>query len=119
MNAYRAAKEGLILPRKPCYGGATFNAAADTSRLNDQTRRIFDVMRDGAWRTATEIEKLSGIGWASASARLRDLRKEQFGGFQVDRRRREPADRGIFEYRVRPPAPRSPDLFSSAERGPL
>lgn len=57
-------------------------------------------MNDGKWRTLSEISALTGDGEASISARLRDLRKDEFGGLNVDRRRRGDESRGLFEYRV-------------------
>lgn len=81
-------------------GGDTFNAALDMDRLNAQSRRVFELMRDGDWRTLAEIAATTGDPEASVSARLRDFRKQKFGGMTVDRRRRgEPGD-GIFEYRI-------------------
>ena len=101
-------------PRTPAYGGETFDPASDTKRLNRQCLAVFNLMRDGRWRTPEEIEATTGIGWASASARLRDLRKPRFGGFLVDRQPKGDAARGLFQYRLRLPAPRQPDLFESA-----
>ena len=101
-------------PRSPSYGGATFDPIADTKRLNRQCLAVFNLMRDARWRTPEEIENATGIGWASASARLRDLRKMQFGAFTVDRQRKGDAVKGLFQYRLRPPGPRQPDLFEPA-----
>ena len=98
-------------PRKPSFDGASFDPAADGARLNRQLRAVFDAMRDGHWHTPEEIAAKTGVGWASASARLRDLRKEKFGAFRVHRQRRGDAERGLFEYRVLPPLPAQPDLF--------
>lgn len=58
-----------------------------------------------AWWTLGEIVAHVGGSEASVSARLRDLRKKQFGGFIVERRRRGEAKRGLFEYRVTRGAP--------------
>lgn len=57
-------------------GGKTYDDAQDRLRLNKQQRRIYDAMRDGAWRTLREIEAITGDPQASISARLRDFRKE-------------------------------------------
>lgn len=79
------------------HDGHTYVASIDKTRLNAQTERVFQVMRDGAWRTLDEIAGITGDPPASVSARLRDLRKEKFGGFAVGRRRRT---KGLFEYRL-------------------
>ena len=64
-----------------------------------QLSAVLDLMRDGRWRTLYEIQKATGEGSEAAiSARLRDLRKARFGGYQVNRRRR--GDGGTFEYQV-------------------
>lgn len=85
------------------FGGATFEADLDESRLKIQLRRVFLCMKDGEWRTLDEIQTVVEAPQASISARLRDLRKEKFGSYVVERRRRgEPSD-GLFEYRVLSP----------------
>lgn len=69
----------------------------DEARLSGQLRRVKFVMLDGEWRTLDQIGSLTGAPPASVSARLRDLRKVKFGGYDVQRRRRA---RGIHEYRL-------------------
>lgn len=83
------------------HDGETFDRDADGRRLNAQTQRVFDLMRDGTWRTLAEIAKATGDPEASISARLRDLRKEKFGGHAVERRRRGEVKRGLWEYRLK------------------
>lgn len=73
--------------------------AADCARLEGQTRRIFDLMKDGTYRTLAEIENLTGYPQASISAQLRHLRKLRFGGNQVDKRRRD--NGGQWEYQLK------------------
>ncbi|MEL6396610.1 MAG: hypothetical protein AAFQ71_11500 [Planctomycetota bacterium] len=85
----------------PLFDGRTFEAEFDADRLRGQLKAVFELMRDGCWRTLGEIKDQIGKGGeASISARLRDLRKDDFGGWDVERRRRgEPSD-GLFEYRL-------------------
>lgn len=78
--------------------GITFDRARDGKRLNAQSADVFALMRDGQWRTLREISDLTGHPEASVSARLRDLRKPELGGFTVDR---EFVRRGLWRYRVR------------------
>lgn len=85
---------------RPDHDGATFDRGLDLDRLNAQTRRVYDLMRDGTWRTLREIAAATGDPEASVSARLRDLRKAAFGGFTVERRRRGEPKAGIWEYRL-------------------
>jgi hypothetical protein len=82
------------------FDGETYEPEHDQVRLSGQTRRVFGAMRDGQWRTLGEIESITGDPQASVSARLRDLRKDRFGGHEVNRRRRGAAERGLFEYQL-------------------
>lgn len=75
--------------------GSSYDSALDYSRLNAQQRKVWEVMRDGKYRTLRQISELTGAPEASASARLRDLRN--IHGLKVERARRE---RGLHEYRV-------------------
>lgn len=85
------------------FDGKTFEQAHDGPRLTRQLLKVATLMGDHAWRTLAEIATEAGCSEASASARLRDLRKSKFGGFTVERQRRGRADKGLFEYRVMPP----------------
>ena len=77
--------------------GETYDAMRDRKRLDKQMARIFELMKDGVWRRKEQIVMVTGDDWASAGARLRDLRKPKFGGYQVDRRA---LGNGAFEYRL-------------------
>lgn len=77
--------------------GATYRPRFDYDRLNAQQKDVFDVVRDGGWRTLADIARLAGHPEASVSAQLRDFRKEKFGRLDVERRH---VARGLYEYRV-------------------
>jgi len=81
------------------FSGATINPAKDAPRLSRQLDRVRDMMSDGQWRTLAQVAASCGCSEASASARLRDLRKARFGGHTVERRR-VPGGRGLHEYRI-------------------
>lgn len=72
------------------------DAHIDFDRLCGQIRRIFDLMKDGFWRTLSEIEQETGDPQASVSAQLRHLRKTRFGGHIIEKRRRN--NGGQWEY---------------------
>lgn len=91
MNAYAAAK-GKAEPE-----GKTYSWQLDGVRLAGQKQRVFDLMRDGRYRTLARIAEVVGGSEAGVSARLRDLRKPQFGAFDVQKRR---VAGGIWEYRL-------------------
>lgn len=80
--------------------GATYDHDFDFERLNKQMKKVYLVMKDGEWRTLSELSAETGSPEASVSARLRDLRKVKFGAFTVERRRI--TDSGLYEYRVCP-----------------
>lgn len=87
---------GALLP----FGGATFDQEFDGERLTTQYDRVSTLMADGAWRTLREIVVACGGSEGGVSARLRDMRKPEFGGVEVERRRRGDPKAGLFEYRV-------------------
>lgn len=84
------------------FGGTTVTEN-DTERLTTQLDAVKQVMADGAWRNLERIAEvvflLTGkkATEASVSARLRDLRKDKFGGYTVERKS---AGNGLFLYRV-------------------
>lgn len=85
-------------PASVAFDGVTYEPELDHARLNGQLKAVFDLMRDGQWRTLTQIQNFVAGSEAAISARLRDLRKEQYGGHEVERRR---CDRqGLWEYRL-------------------
>lgn len=84
----------------PLFDGRTYNHDADHARLSKQYERVFDLMRDGSWRTLDEIARGTGDMHQSISARLRDMRKPKFGGHVVERQRRGDPSNGLFEYRL-------------------
>ncbi len=82
------------------HDGDTYEPEHDKVRLNRQQQLVYSVMRDGVWRTLSEIAEETGEPEASISARLRDFRKPKFGKFDVQRRRRGEAKAGVHEYRL-------------------
>lgn len=83
----------------PEFGGSTYDPAQDGSRLRAQLAKVRSFMFRHAWVTLAQISEHVGAPEASCSARLRDLRKQEFGGYEVQRRRVE-GQRGLFEYRL-------------------
>ena len=81
----------------PHFDGETFNPVFDHRRLTNQLRRVYDVLSDGRWHTLGELSILANGPEASIGARMRDLRKDKFGGYTVDRKR---LSGGLFAYRL-------------------
>lgn len=81
--------------------GDTYEPEHDGLRLGAQASAVFGLMVDGRWRTLGEIVVAIGSGSeAGVSARLRDFRKQKFGGHVVNRRRRGVESVGCFEYQL-------------------
>lgn len=79
------------------FAGDDYRPGRDRARLAGQIRRVFDLMRDGQWRTLDAIAGATGDPHASISAQLRHLRKPKFGGHTVERRH---VGNGLYEYRL-------------------
>jgi len=89
---------GQFVELKPEFNGSNYSSKHDKERLTGQIKRIFDLMKDGEWRTFSEIKSITGDPEASISAQLRNLRKERFGSYDVRKRYRGNRDEGLFEY---------------------
>ncbi len=85
------------LTQAPRFGGEVYQHAMDFSRLKGQILRVYELMRDGHWRTLDEIARCTGDPVASVSAQLRHLRRPKFGAHIVNRRSRTGA---LFEYQL-------------------
>jgi hypothetical protein len=83
----------------PRFGGPVYDPALEGERLRRQLGRVFDLMRDGRWRSLYEIANATGDPETSTSAQLRHLRKPRFGGNTVEKQRRTAHNR-TWEYRL-------------------
>ena len=79
------------------FDGADYNHERDQQRLMKQSDRVFEFMKSGEWRTLRQISEATGAPEASASAALRDFRKERFGAHTVNRRY---VNNGLYEYNL-------------------
>lgn len=88
------------------FDGETYHAKRDKQALSVQLDHVRSHMisRPG-WHTLEEIAAAVGLktgakpSTASVSARLRDLRKTQFGAYTIERRIREGSGR-LWEYHL-------------------
>ena len=85
--------------RQPSFDGSTFDPVQDGQRLRGQLQAVTRLMSDGHWRSLSQIADGANCSEASASARLRDLRKLKFGGYTVERQRLNDGS-GLHFYRV-------------------
>jgi len=83
--------------RKIWFDGETYFPSLDRKRLTSQLMRVFALMKDGQWRTLYEIQTRCGGSESGISARIRDFRKERFGGHEIKTRRRT---EGTWEYKL-------------------
>lgn len=81
----------------PDFDGKTYERAKDHLRLGRQLIAVRNFMADGQWHKLSTIAKYTGYPEASVSARLRDLRKEKFGNYIIERER---FDASLFLYRL-------------------
>jgi hypothetical protein len=84
-------------PPHRAFDGETYEPPRDHVRLRGQMQKVYDLMRDGRWRTIPEITAEVGGTPQSISARLRDFRKSKYGARQVERRS---IGAGLFTYRL-------------------
>ena len=82
---------------EPCADGETYEHERDHERIAGQRREVWGVIVDRQWHTLSEISVIARAPEASVSARLRDFRKEKFGGHQIERRY---VGDGLWEYRL-------------------
>lgn len=81
----------------PRFDGRTYVHSRDGERLAKQLETVKAIMLDGEPHTLAELAEKAHASTASVSARIRDLRKERFGGYQIDR---DYLHDGVWEYRM-------------------
>jgi hypothetical protein len=82
----------------PLFDGATFNRDRDENRLRRQLDAVRRSMLSGGWWTLARLATAAQGSEASVSARLRDLRKQKFGAYDIERRY---VANGVWEYHLR------------------
>lgn len=76
-----------VIPMPATFDGSEgYVPERDQAALTGQLHAVFHLMRDGKWRTLYEVAEAVDCGEATASARLRDLRKRKNGNYRVDRK---------------------------------
>lgn len=88
------------------FDGLSYNHQQDALRLKGQLLRVYNVLKDGYWVSLEDIARLANAPGASVSARLRDLRKQKFGGYTVHRKNK---GGGLWLYRLEMPGPPEPE----------
>jgi hypothetical protein len=88
------------LPEEVDFDGEGYVRQRDQFPLTKQLHLLFNLMRDGKWRSLEQINQATCIPEASASAGLRDFRKKRNGSYTVDRVH---VGNRLYMYRLRPP----------------
>lgn len=94
---------GYQINQPVIFSGSDYDPKEDNDRLTGQILRIYELMKDGLWRTLEEINLQTHDHEASISAQLRNLRKARFGSHIIERRSRGDRSSGLFEYRLNIP----------------
>lgn len=81
----------------PVFDGKTFDPSRDGDRLSGQLQKVRAIMLDHQWHTLKELSEKTGASEAGASARIRDLKKVRFGGYNVVKER---VEGGLWKYRI-------------------
>ena len=79
------------------FDGRTFSPAQDAERLTRQLDIVKRCLLDGEWWTLTGLAAVSGGSEAGVSARLRDLKKERFGKWVIEKER---VGKSLWRYRL-------------------
>ena len=77
------------------FGGSTFDEAQDGERCRGQLARVKAVLSDGKPRTLTEVADAANVPLSTVGSRIRDLRKDFAGAFNVCSRR---VSKGTWTY---------------------
>ena len=83
------------------FDGPDYVPEFDKERLSGQIKRVYNLMKDGKFRTLREIEDAINDPQSSISAQLRNLRKEKFGSHEVNKQARGDRKNGLFEYQLK------------------
>lgn len=87
------------VPMLTAFRGETYEPEHDFKRLAGLLQRVHDFMAPGGWHTLADISAACGGSEASVSARLRDLRRKEYGAHTIERERQSPFT-GVWIYRM-------------------
>lgn len=79
--------------------GASSQLALDIDKQSTIRGKVLLLMLDHEFHSLEELERRCGGTVASVSARVRDLRKQKFGGYSVERVR--VGTTGLYMYRIK------------------
>ena len=85
------------LPDKLRFDGSDYDPQRDNKRLGNQLTKIFELMKDGKFRTLDEINRITCEPQASISAQLRHLKKVRFGSHTLNKKY---LGNGLYTYQL-------------------
>ena len=80
------------------FDGETYDEELDGERMTTQLELVREIMSDQRWHRILEVANRVDCSESGAAARIRDLRKEKFGSWEIARRR-VAHGKGLHEYR--------------------
>jgi hypothetical protein len=80
------------------FDGETYDEELDGERMTTQLELVREIMSDQGWHRIIEVANRVDCTESGAAARIRDLRKEKFGSWEIMRRRVAHGN-GLHEYR--------------------
>lgn len=86
---------------KATFNGSDYVPKFDDTRLRGQIKDIYELMKDGKFRTLREISDLTGHPEASVSAQIRHLKKARHGSHVVNKQPRGEREKGLWEYQLK------------------
>lgn len=86
------------------FKGATFSPELDGPRLTTQLQRVKLCLLGGQWWTLRQLVAIAGGSEAAVSARIRDLRRPEHGGYTILRERVGGVS-GLWRYKLVVPPP--------------
>lgn len=100
------------------FDGADYIPRFDQARLKRQIDRVREFMlaNRGRWLTVPEIAAALHEPELSVSAQIRNLRKEEHDGWRTPGRRRGDPTRGLYEFTILDPLPKTENLPLPQER---
>jgi len=87
----------LDLYRQPDFDGSDYKPDFDKVRLTKAIKKVFMFMMSNDWVSIDDIAENTGVPHSSASTHTRNLRKEKFGSWEVEKRK---VGNGFFEFRL-------------------
>ena len=79
------------------FGGQTYLPKRDGARLSHQLSAVKALMLDGQAHTLPEASERTGVPLTTIGSRIRDLRKPQFGNYDI---RKKHIGNGLYSYRL-------------------